>query len=548
MNIPSEELSASTEPYWIIEGLSHDPTSDSTSGPLVLGISITHDVSAHANKEIPKLGIFEPIANIYLKPKKGVGHEAIQPSEHHKALAEFRQLFDRIMYLWPNRTGVHLFYAGPASMAFLLGQRINMNVHYPISFYNFRQKYYHVFDSPFSDSPHDSDILKPRFLPVISLAVSEYKKIRDNIFQGYQVLMILHLLTDFASMIVELEKVGLDSTRTKIIGIPYSTKEHVRKWLLENSYDVVVSDCNNYLDIYDQVEKTLEEQLEICKKENRKLLIVEDGEYAVPILHNKFGGYIQYVVGAVEQTANGIWADRELEKRGVLRIPIINVAESEYKKLVESKLVGQAIVTNIKNLLSKIGKGTDKKALVLGFGATGREVAKELRKAGANVSVSDSDTHKLHSAKESSYTTYEDPKNGITEKDLIVGCTGKVWLTECEMSQLKHGAYFVNATSKKMEIDYDDLDALCQDRVKMDNSIGYTYKIGSDRRELHLLADGFPINFFENESIPDEQIQFIPALMAVSAIELLQHKYEPGIHDVPKELQNKIASYQLCHG
>ena len=175
-------------------------------------------------------------------------------------------------------------------------------------------------------------------------------------------------------------------------------------------------------------------------------------------------------------------------------------------------------------------------------------VAKELQNAGANVSVSDSDLTKLHSARGSSYTIYENLLEGIKDKDLIVGCTGKVWLTQHEMSQLKHGVYIVNATSKKLEIDYQDLEALCQDRMKMENSIGYTYKIGRDRCEIHLLADGFPVNFFENESIPDEQIQFILALMAASAIELLENKYEPGIHDISKELQNKIASYQLDHG
>lgn len=546
MNIFPEEPSG--EPYWDIGGLPRDQTSDGSSGPLVLGISITHDVSAQIDKDIPELRISKPIAKIYIKPKRGVGHDAIQPSEHHRALIEFRQVIDSMKYLWPNTTGIHLFYAGPASMAFLLGQRINMNVHYPISFYNFRAKYSHVFDSPFSNSPCSSDTFRPRFLPVISLTVSEYKKRRDNIFQGYQVLMILHLLTDFASMIMELEKVGLDSSRTKIIGIPYSTKEYVRRWLLEKSYDVAVSDYDDYLGIYNQVEKALKEQLEICKKENKKLLIIEDGGYAVPILHKKFREYIPYVVGAVEQTANGIWADKELEGRGELKIPVMNVAESKYKKNVESRLVGQAIVMNIRNLLSKIGTGINKKALVVGFGATGSMVAKELQNAGANVSVSDTDLTGLHSAKGSSYTICENLLEGITDKDLIVGCTGKVWLTQHEMSRLKHGVYIVNATSKRLEIDYQDLEALRQDRVKMENSIGYTYEIGSDRREIHLLADGFPVNFFENESIPDEQIQFILALMAASAIELLQNEYEPGIHDISNELQNKIASYQLDHG
>jgi adenosylhomocysteinase len=548
MNVSSEELSSSNEPYWTIKGLSHDPVSDFTCGPVVLGISITHDVSAQTRKEIPNLGISEPIAEIYLNPKGGVGHEAIQPSEHYKVLAEFRQLLDKIVYLWPNRTGVHLFYAGPASVAFLLGQRVNMNVHYPISFYNFRQKYYRVFDTPFSNSSKNTEVFKPKTLPVIGLTLSEYKGAGKKISKEYEILMIMHLLSDFASMIFELENIGLNSEKTKIVGIPYSTRAPVVEWLLKHSYDVVVSDCRNYSDIYSQVEKVLKEQLEVCKKGDRKLLIIEDGGYAVPMLHSKFGEYSQYVVGAVEQTANGIWVDKELEEKGKLKIPVMNVAESEYKKEVESKLVGQAIVLNIRNLLAKIGKGVDKKVLLGGFGATGSMVAKELSNAGANVSVYDSDQRRLHSARESSYTVYEDPKEGIRDKELIVGCTGKVWIEEGEMSQLKHGTYFVNATSKRLEINYDHLEVLCHERVEMDKFIGYTYKIGSDRREIHLLADGFPVNFFDNESIPDEQIQFIPALMAASAIELLEQKPEPGIHKVSDELQKKVASYQLRHG
>lgn len=150
MNVSSQESRG--EPYWNIEGLPPDQTPSANTGPLTLGISITHDVSAQIDRNIPELEISEPIAKIHVKPRKGVGHDAIQPGEHYTALIEFRQTIDSLIYLWPNRAGIHLFYAGPASMAFLLGQRINMNVHYPISFYNFRVKYSHVFDSPFSNS------------------------------------------------------------------------------------------------------------------------------------------------------------------------------------------------------------------------------------------------------------------------------------------------------------------------------------------------------------------------------------------------------------
>jgi hypothetical protein len=68
-------------------------------------------------------------------------------------------------------------------------------------------------------------------------------------------------------------------------------------------------------------------------------LIIEDGGYLVPEIH-RFDSIPPFVIGAVEQTARGVWNDETVD----LKIPVLTVAFSEFKKELEAPEVGNAVV------------------------------------------------------------------------------------------------------------------------------------------------------------------------------------------------------------
>ncbi len=98
----------------------------------------------------------------------------------------------------------------------------------------------------------------------------------------------------------------------------------------------------------------------------------------------------------------------------------------------------------------------------------------------------------------------------------------------------------VNATSKRREINYQDLDSLTVSReVKKGFGIKYKTTLGKD---IWLLANGYPVNFFDSESVPDKDIQFVPALLFKAAALLFDKKYSVKlkVHIIPARLQDEI--------
>ena len=70
--------------------------------------------------------------------------------------------------------------------------------------------------------------------------------------------------------------------------------------------------------------------------------------------------------------------------------------------------------------------------------------------------------------------------------------------------------------------------------------IGTWYELANGNKIL-LLADGFPVNFFSSESVPDKAIDPILTLMFLGAVKLAKEDLEPKIHKCPID-ENDIAS------
>ncbi|MDQ3624877.1 MAG: SAVED domain-containing protein [Verrucomicrobiota bacterium] len=54
--------------------------------------------------------------------------------------AAFREVLDRLAAQMLGCGRVHLFYAGPVSLAFHLGQQISENIHPPVAVWNYRRE------------------------------------------------------------------------------------------------------------------------------------------------------------------------------------------------------------------------------------------------------------------------------------------------------------------------------------------------------------------------------------------------------------------------
>ena len=270
--------------------------------------------------------------------------------------------------------------------------------------------------------------------------------------------------------------------------------------------------------------------------------IVEDGGYCLPILYREFQGKASGCVGIVEQTQNGIDLDRAFIKaHRAVRTPIVNVAECASKKEIEGRLVADAIVRNLKVILLKIGKGlTGKKVLVIGSGSVGIALADKLKDQDvASVSAFDRREVPLAGAFSRGKATDDHLPNLVQTADIIIGCTGRTSMKKDELLKLKNNAILASASSKRVEIDVKELADLSTSQEAR-KGVGTTFTLGTGNR-VTLLANGLPINFFDSESVPDEEIQFVPALLFQGLVLLLTNKMSKGINRFPKKIENDIV-------
>ncbi|MDQ7786736.1 MAG: NAD(P)-dependent oxidoreductase [Thermodesulfovibrionales bacterium] len=370
-------------------------------------------------------------------------------------------------------------------------------------------------------------------------------------FSEYIIILIQHLLSDFIHLVDALEQNKADKSNIFIIGIPYSTKDKTVKYLKLSNYKNLTIPQTYPFD--DQVRLTMLQAIDLAMETGKQILIIEDGGYAVPILHKEYYECSEHFVGAVEQTANGIWKDEELYKE-LLKckrnycIPIMDVARSDIKLRLESPLIGRAVYHNIALLLGKdYLEIAGKKVGVAGFGNTGSRIVKTLRDMGANVTIFSDKKIDLSFAKAEGYNIADTAEELIKNCRIIIEATGREWAGVDAINFFQNNSYFVSASSKRLGIKYSEFMSLINtDKVLNVPGIGVKYEIISSGNAVTLLADGYPVNFFDSESVPDKAIEFIPTILFESAKFLVRNsKLLPK--DIVEFRERKDDSEQLQH-
>jgi len=363
------------------------------------------------------------------------------------------------------------------------------------------------------------------------------EELGGEVLKDYFIIILLHFLRDLIPFVEGLKKFGAEPKKCYLIckPYPYAYKDWISSFLRDEGYNIII------VDDFDKMEAaitlTLEEIEQKIKKENGHFIIVEDGGYITPILHKKFKDIIPYCKGTVEQTTKGIRRDKEVKD---LQVPILNVAECKFKKDYEPRFVARAVVQNLQNMLpDKHFDGNY--ALVIGYGAIGSKIVESLHNnLNMRVYVADKDKSQQLKAKGDKNVAEvlepADVKNHTKEHMLVIGATGERSIDKEEINSLKHGTILASASSDRGEINVEELELLAGKENKRDlisrdgQKIGTLYKLERlNNNEITLLADGYPINFYYSESVPNESFDPILTTLFLSVLEVATKKISPGI-------------------
>jgi S-adenosylhomocysteine hydrolase len=379
------------------------------------------------------------------------------------------------------------------------------------------------------------DIIEDPFAhtPLLRYYSRDSKFIKSQPFKDKRVFVILHFLRDLIPFVEGMKILGLEMSNAYFFykDYPYPQKEGIKTWLSEQG--AIVQPRS-------QIPQYLEQLNAMSSDSIGEILIVEDGGFIVPEIHQKFKNLIPHVIGAVEQTTRGIRNDAAI---GEIQFPIISVATSKLKGTFEPPYIGRAVVENIKRLLPDMSLN-GKTVGLFGYGTIGHEIAEWFRSNYSIVTVFDLSHENSLLAQQNGFQLATSPEQNAQNKNFVIGASGNESINSKVIAHLSHGTYIVSASSELYEMDIDELTRLHSRKTQLKRSrgeiIGTDFELPPTNRVIHVLANGYPINFWGFESMPNEASDFIMSLIFLCACELGSGiRYAKGIDS---EAVNTIAN------
>ncbi len=251
------------------------------------------------------------------------------------------------------------------------------------------------------------------------------------------------------------------------------------------------------------------------------------------------------ILGVTEETTTGVHRLYEMQKRGELLFPAINVNDSVTKSKFDNKYGCRH------SLIDGINRATDvliggKVAVVCGYGDVGKGCAQSLSGQGARVVVTEVDPICALQAAMEGYqvTTLEDI---LPQADIIVTTTGnKNIITAAHMAAMKHQAIVGNIGHFDNEIDMAGLAKTPGiERINIKPQVdkwvypdGHVVIILSEGRLLNLgNATGHPSFVMSNS--------FTNQTMAQLELFTQTGNYVNEVYVLPKHLDEKVARLHL---
>ena len=249
------------------------------------------------------------------------------------------------------------------------------------------------------------------------------------------------------------------------------------------------------------------------------------------------------IKGVSEETTTGVNRLYQMEKRGELPFPAINVNDSVTKSKFDNKYGCK------ESLVDAIRRGTDvmmagKRAFVAGYGDVGKGSAASLSGSGARVAVSEVDPICALQAAMDGYevTTMDD---AAPQFDIFVTATGnKDIITVDHMRAMKDMAIVCNIGHFDNEIQVEGLKNFQWTNIKPQVDM-ITFP---DGKRIILLSEGRLVNLGNATGHPSFVMSASFTNQTLAQIELWTkgEQYENRVYTLPKHLDEKVARLHLA--
>ncbi|HIK19359.1 MAG TPA: adenosylhomocysteinase [Leptolyngbyaceae cyanobacterium M33_DOE_097] len=351
---------------------------------------------------------------------------------------------------------------------------------------------------------------------------------------GIRLVACCHVTTETAHLAIALKNAGADALL--IASNPLSTQDDVAASLVVD-YGIPV------FAIKGEDAATYERHVNIAL-DHRPNIIIDDGCDVVATLVKERKDQLAELIGTTEETTTGIVRLKAMFRDGVLTFPAVNVNDADTKHFFDNRYgTGQSTLDGIIRATNVLLAG--KTIVVAGYGWCGKGTAMRARGLGANVIVTEIDPVKAIEAAMDGFRVAPMSEAAV-DGDLFITVTGNKHVIRAEhFAVMKDGAIVCNSGHFDIEIDLKSLAAEATE-IKEVRNFTQEYRLKSGKSVI-VLGEGRLVNLAAAEGHPSAvmDMSFANQALAVEYLVKGKGKLEAGIHSVPVEVDQEIASLKL---
>jgi adenosylhomocysteinase len=252
------------------------------------------------------------------------------------------------------------------------------------------------------------------------------------------------------------------------------------------------------------------------------------------------------LIGSMEETTTGVIRLKAMAREGVLKFPVIAVNDAETKHFFDNRYgTGQSTIDGIIRATNTLLAG--RKVVVAGYGWCGKGVSLRARGLGAQVIVTEVSPIRALEASMDGFAVMpmaEAAKIG----DVFITVTGNKHIIRREhFLAMKDGAMVCNSGHFDIEI---DLVALNKETVQYNPEVRSNveeFRLTNGKR-IYVIGGGRLVNLAAAEGHPASVMDMSFATQALATEYCVKNKGKLpiGVHDVPREIEEFVASTKLA--
>ena len=272
-------------------------------------------------------------------------------------------------------------------------------------------------------------------------------------------------------------------------------------------------------------------------------MLLDDGGDLTTLVHDKHPELLKDIKGVSEETTTGVKQLNKYLAEGSLKIPAINVNDSVTKSKFDN-LYGcrESLMDGIKRATDVMIAG--KVAVVAGYGDVGKGSAQSLRAFGARVLITEIDPICALQAMMEGYEVVT-MDEAAPQGDIFVTATGcRDIITLEHLQAMKDTSIVCNIGHFDLEIQVNELNDLKGVKKETIKPLVDLYTMPSGRR-LIVLSEGKLVNLGNATGHPSFVMSNSFSNQVLAQIELYTKPYKLGVHRLPKELDEKVATVHV---